>query len=160
MGRFDSVTRSKQWHDAVQRSPRLLVTAHSNAAVQQLLRRAQSAFVDSKGRHYRPSACRVSSELSEKGSEDLDALVQSELGRSPKEALQLSKEISSEIVWIQKEVERLMKEIRMLQDVCPLPLHCQAVLEGGQIQPLSQTIKYLYDIRHIRYKKKLHIIRI
>ena len=99
-------------------------------------------------------ACRVSSDFTEKGAEDLDQVVQLELRRSPKEALQLSKDMAKEMDFMGNTVVRLMKEIQQLQDVCPLPLHCQAVLERGQIQPHDVHVE---SLKHLSFNIDLKI---
>eukprot|EP00434_Breviolum_minutum_P039690 symbB.v1.2.035253.t1/scaffold4702.1/size36141/2 len=146
LGEHNQRNAADKWKKAVHNFPRLLITAHSNSAVQQLQQRTSAGcFVDRDGRPYIPNHCRLSShsaesfhETDDAKSENVDAKIRFLFSLKLETLKAERQERQKEMDALSKGIVKLMKEIKQLQEVCPLPVGIQAYIEKGQIQYVDE----------------------
>lgn len=131
----------ERWKEAVCHFPRLLVTAHSNAAVEQLQQRARAGcFIDQNGGSYEPIHYRLSSYNAENDQNDnVDAQIRELLSLEVKVLKEERQQLRREMEHLDAHIVKLIREIRQLQKVCPLPAGVQAILEGGVIEYVDES---------------------
>ncbi|CAE8734153.1 unnamed protein product [Polarella glacialis] len=134
----DTGDSGQRWREAVERAPRLLVTASSNAAVEGLLKRVcEHGFKDTCGNRYDPwGLIRVGTDRGLGNSKDLDDRVKKLLEITVEEAASNLKNVNADLEALTQKIGRLRREVQRLKSACPLPRGWEAVLSDGSEKQL------------------------